>query len=167
MSMQILAASMLTAKITTFAVSTIRQTHASCSDKPLPFSDMWVLVLQMAVRPDEGLSREDYLVPGLLELLQQFFWARREDHVIAAEHPRKRLKKALHCKCYDQDIIQKQNCWPQMQYSFIVMKKTQQSYRQGKSQWENHKKPQLSHITHRHYVPSGATYKTLIYFKYY
>lgn len=86
---------MLTAMITMFAVSTVRQTHASCSEKPLPFPDMWVLVLQMAVRPDEGLSREDHLVPGLLELLQQFFWVRREDHVIAAEHPRARLFSSL------------------------------------------------------------------------
>lgn len=77
-------------------IKTKRRAHASCSEKPLPLSDMWVLVLQMTVWPDEGIGREDHLVLGLLELLQQFFRARGEDHVIAARHPRTRLKKSLY-----------------------------------------------------------------------
>lgn len=53
------------------------------AQEAVALSDVRVLVLQVAVGPDEGLGGEDHLVSGLLELLQQLPGPRGEDRVVA------------------------------------------------------------------------------------
>lgn len=53
------------------------------AQEPVALPDVGVFVFQVTVRPDQGLWGEDYLVFGLLELLQQLFGPRGKNHVIA------------------------------------------------------------------------------------
>lgn len=62
-----------------------REKHASCSKEPLPFPDMRMFVFQVTIWPDESLGRKHNFVFGLLKLLQQLFWTRRKDYIIAVE----------------------------------------------------------------------------------
>lgn len=46
---------------------------------------MRMFVFQVTVWPDERLGRKHNFVFGLLKLLQQLFWTRRKDYIIAVE----------------------------------------------------------------------------------
>ena len=65
--------------------------RTSWAQEPVSLHDVGVFVLQMSVGPDQALGGEHHLVFSLLELPEQLFGTRGENHIVAVS--RRRIKK--------------------------------------------------------------------------
>lgn len=77
--------------------SAVHDKHTPWAQEPVALPDMGIFVLQMSVWPDEGLRGEHNPVLGLLELLEQLFGTRGENHIIAKSWREWKQKTLVQC----------------------------------------------------------------------
>lgn len=70
--------------------------HTPWAQEPVALPDVGIFVLQMSVWPDEGLRGEHNPVLGLLELLEQLFGTRGENHIVAKSWREWKQKTLVH-----------------------------------------------------------------------